>query len=121
MDKAKLVEQKLEELFENSQKRSYVSRKMILEISSDEEKENYFKLLGKLTLSATENGDDWREKSFDIMITGSDADVLTGQVLAHLNSIPQEWGDMVFENDFEQVAKETLEIMQGDGPMGLPI
>ncbi len=115
MDKAKLVEQKLEELFEKAQEHDYVSRKMVLEISSDKEKEDFFKLLGRLKLSVSENGEDWKEKSFDIMLTGSDVDILTGQILAHLNSIPYEWGDMIFEDDFEKVAKETVEILRKDG------
>jgi hypothetical protein len=114
MDKAKLVEQKLEELFEKTQTKNYISRRMQLEIASDEEEKDYYKLIGKLTLSVSEDRDEWKEKTFEVMLTGSDADILTGQILAHLNSIPYEWGDMIFEDEFEDVAKDTLEVLQGE-------
>ncbi|KKN54327.1 hypothetical protein LCGC14_0593050 [marine sediment metagenome] len=121
MDKTKLVEEKLDALYERSQTKTYRRRKMTLEIDSDEEDTNLFKVIGKMTLQVSETPDvkeSWKEKSFDIMLTGKDIDVLTGQVLAHLNSVPFEWGDMIFEEDFEDILKETIEIVQ-DGEEAL--
>ncbi len=115
MDTQKLVEEKLEALYDNAQTKNYRRRKMILEIDSDEEGKNLFKVIGKMTLTVSETPDEddsWKEKSFDVMITGKDVDILTGQVLAHLNSVPFEWGDMIFEDNFEDVLKETVEIAQ---------
>lgn len=123
MDKTKLVEEKLEALYERSQAKEYRRRKMILEIDSDEEGENLFKVIGKMTLIVSETPDvedSWKEKSFDIMLTGKDIDILTGQALAHLNSVPFEWGDMIFEDDFEDVLKETIEIVQNEEGISLP-
>ncbi len=117
MDTTKLVEDKLTELFEQAQGKNYRRRKMILEIDSDEENKNLFKVIGKMTLSVTETpdiDDSWKEKTFDIMITGKDIDVLTQQALAHLNSVPFEWGDMIFEDNFEDILKETIEIVQAE-------
>ena len=124
MDKTKLVEEKLDALYERSQTKIYKRRKMILEIDSDEEDTNLFKVIGKMTLQVSETPDieeSWKEKSFDIMLTGKDIDILTGQVLAHLNSVPFEWGDMIFEEDFEEVLKETIEIVQDGEETLLPV
>jgi hypothetical protein len=123
MDTTKLVEEKLDALFERAQAKAYRRRKMILEIDSDEEDENLFKVIGKMTLAVSETPDiveSWKEKTFDIMLTGKNIDILTGQVLAHLNSVPYEWGDMIFEEDFEDVLKETIEIVQGGEEASLP-
>ncbi len=123
MDTTKLVEEKLDALFERAQAKNYRRRKMILEIDSDEENKNLFKVIGKMTLSVSETPDldeSSNEQSFDIMLTGNDVDVLTGQVLAHLNSVPFEWGDMIFEDDFEDVLKETMEIVQNEEDITLP-
>ncbi len=124
MDTQKLVEDMLEQLYEDAQTKEYTHRKMILEIDSEEEEENLFKVIGKMTLAVSETPDvkeSWIEKIFEVMLTGKDVEILTQQTLAHLNSVPFEWGDMIFEDDFESVLRETMSIAEGNDPTSVVV
>lgn len=109
MDKAKSVS-KLEELFKQSEARNYLGRKMVIELESisDDTDPNSFRATGKMRLLVSEDKADWKEQEFEVMVVESSAEEAIASVLAHLNSIPMEYGDSIFEEGFFEVLNGEL-------------
>lgn len=112
MDKAKPVN-KLEELFNQAKARNYLGRRMVVELESkaDDVDPKSFRATGKLRLAVSEDKETWNEEEFEVMVMESSAEEAIASVLAHLNSIPMEYGDSIFEDGF-------FEIMGGELPDG---
>ena len=108
MDTQKPIDETLEEIFQRSQEKDYKRRIMDMKIDAEHLESGGMRVKGTLNLKVSETPDNdksWKEKEFSVMIMEDDAEVATGLVLAHLNSIPYEWGDMIFEEDFEDAMK----------------
>lgn len=106
------VEERLTEMYENSLERTYRGRIMEVKVESTTEDLKMYKINGKLKLSVTEAlGEDesWQEREFGVMTMENDPDMGVAQVFAYLNSIPMEYGDMIFEEGFDELVKGLLE------------
>lgn len=112
MDKEKSMS-KLEELFNQAKARNYLGRRMHIELESlaDDDTGKNFNATGKMKLAVSEDRETWNEKEFEVRIMESSAEEAIASVLAHLNSIPMEYGDSIFEDGF-------FEIMGGELPDG---
>lgn len=108
MDKEKSVDTRVRKLVDRVNDRAYKGRKMIVEIDSHTDDMKSFVVTGKLTLSVSETPEvktSWITKDFSVMLTENDPDMAIAEVFAHLNSIPMEYGDTIFEDDFDDVIK----------------
>jgi hypothetical protein len=97
---------------------------MIVEIDTLTDDMKNFVVTGNLKLSVSETPDvdeSWIEKEFSVMLTENDPDIAIAQVFAHLNSIPMEYGDTIFEDDFDDVIKivesAAKEMVGPDAPL----
>lgn len=110
MDKEKSVEERLQTLYEQSLERTYKGRVMEVRVESTTADLKMYKIIGKLTLSVSEENDEsWNEKDFSVMTMENDPDLGVAQVFAYLNSIPMEYGDMIFEEGFDELISGLLE------------
>jgi len=108
MDKIKSVEEKIKELVTATQEKNYRGRKMVVSVHSHTDDLKNFVVNGTLHLSVSETPEDkesWTDREFSVMIIETDPDLAVAEVFAHLNSIPMEYGDMIFEDDFKEVIK----------------
>ncbi len=108
MDEAKSVDIRVQNLVDRVNDRAYKGRKMVVEIDSHTDDLKSFVVTGKLTLAVSETPEiegSWIEKDFSVMLTENDPDMAIAEVFAHLNSIPMEYGDTIFEDDFDDVIK----------------
>lgn len=108
MDTQKSVEKKVQALVDRVNDREYYGRRMIVDIHTHSDDMKSFTVKGKLNLSVSETPDDkesWIKKDYSVMIIDTDPDMAIAEVFAHLNSIPMEYGDTIFEKDFEEVIK----------------
>ena len=102
------LEIKVEGILQRSQERNYRGRRMNISIESlsQNDADSLYKVIGTLSVSVTETPDDsesWIEKNFSLMILDdTEADAIAS-ILMHMNSIPMEFGDMIFEDDFEEI------------------
>jgi hypothetical protein len=112
VDKEKSMS-KLEELFNQASARNYLGRRMVIELESksDDTEPKNFRATGKMKLAVSEDKETWNEEEFEVMVIESSAEEAIASVLAHLNSIPMEYGDSIFEDGF-------FEIMGGELPDG---
>lgn len=124
MDKAKPVDARVQNLVDRVNDRAYHGRKMIVEIDTLTDDMKNFVVTGNLKLSVSETPDvdeSWIEKEFSVMLTENDPDIAIAQVFAHLNSIPMEYGDTIFEDDFDDVIKivesAAKEMVGPDAPL----
>jgi hypothetical protein len=125
MDKEKSVDIRVQRLVDRVNDREYKGRKMVVEIDSHTDDMKSFVVTGNLTLSVSETPDvkeSWITKDFSVMLTEDDPDMAIAEVFAHLNSIPMEYGDTIFEDDFDDVIKivegaATEAVAQADGPV----
>jgi hypothetical protein len=116
MDTQKLVSDRVETLLERVSSREYRGRKMVVSVDTHSEDMKSFTVKGNLVLSVSETPEEkesWIDKSFDVMIVNDDADMAVAEVFAHLNSIPMEYGDTIFEDDFDEVIK-LMEATDGE-------
>lgn len=108
MDTQKSVEKKVQALVDRVNDREYFGRRMIVDIHTHSDDMKTFTVKGNLKLSVSETPDDkesWINKKYSVMIIENDPDMAIAEVFAHLNSIPMEYGDTIFEEDFEEVIK----------------
>ncbi len=108
MDQEKSVDIRVKKLVDRVNDRAYKGRKMVVEIDSHTDDMKSFVVTGKLTLSVSETPEvktSWITKDFSVMLTENDPDMAIAEVFAHLNSIPMEYGDTIFEDDFDDVIK----------------
>jgi len=108
MDTEKSVEERVQALVDRVNDRKYFGRRMIVDIHTHSDDLKTFTVKGKLKLSVSETPDEkesWIRKDYSVMITETDPDMAIAEVFAHLNSIPMEYGDTIFEEDFEEVIK----------------
>ena len=120
MDKntQKSVEERLAEMYEQSIEREYKGRVMEVRVESTTDDMKMYKITGKLTLSVSENNDEtWQDKEFEVMTYENDPDMGVAQVFAYLNSIPMEYGDMIFEKGFDELLSGLLENTDGKTEM----
>ena len=125
MDKEKSVDIRVQRLVDRVNDREYKGRKMVVEIDSHTDDMKSFVVTGNLTLSVSETpevDESWITKDFSVMLTEDDPDMAIAEVFAHLNSIPMEYGDTIFEDDFDDVIKivesATTEVAgQADAPL----
>lgn len=102
------VEAKVTNLVDRVNEREYHGRKMVVSIHTNSKDMKTFNVKGNLKLSVSETPDveeSWIVKDYDVMIIDDDPDLAIAQVFAHLNSIPMEYGDTIFEDDFDEVVK----------------
>jgi len=102
------LELKVEEILQRSQERNYRGRRMTVSIESmsQNEDDSLYKVVGKLCVAVSETPDDpesWIEKDFSLMILDDTEENAIASILMHMNSIPMEFGDMIFEDDFEEI------------------
>ena len=108
MDKKESVEERIQTLIEATQAKNYRGRKMVVTIDSHTDDLKNYVVNGTLQLSVSETPekeDSWTEKEFEVMIMDKDVDQAVAYVFAHLNSIPIEYGDMIFEDNFTEILK----------------
>lgn len=127
MDTQKSVEEKVQALVDRVTDRKYYGRRMVVDINTHSDDLKTFTVNGKLKLSVSETPDEkesWIEKDYSVMIIDTDPDMAIAEVFAHLNSIPMEYGDTIFEKDFEEVIKlmegaddEQAEVTQEETPV----
>ncbi len=114
----KSVEERLTEMYEQSVEREYKGRVMDVRVESTTDDMKMYKITGKLTLSVSENNDEtWQAKDFEVMTYENDPDMGVAQVFAYLNSIPMEYGDMIFEEGFDELISGLLESADGKAEM----
>lgn len=127
MDTQKSVEEKVQALVDRVNDRKYYGRRMVVDIHTHSDDMKTFNVNGKLKLSVSETPDEkesWIEKDYSVMIIDTDPDMAIAEVFAHLNSIPMEYGDTIFEEDFEEVIKlmegvdgQEAEVTQEETPV----
>ncbi len=108
MDTQKPVEEQVQNLVDRVNDRKYYGRKMVVTIHTHSDDMLTFAVRGNLELSVSETPDDeksWIDKKYSVMFIDNDPDQAIAEVFAHLNSIPMEYGDTIFEDDFEEVIK----------------
>lgn len=108
MDTQKHVEEQVQNLVDRVNDRKYYGRKMVVTIHTHSDDMQTFSVKGNLELSVSETPDDeksWIDKKYAVMFIDTDPDLAIAEVFAHLNSIPMEYGDTIFEDDFEEVIK----------------
>lgn len=108
MDTQKPVEEQVQNLVDRVNDRKYYGRKMVVTIHTHSDDMLTFAVRGNLELSVSETPDEeksWINKKYSVMFIDSDPDHAIAEVFAHLNSIPMEYGDTIFEDDFEEVIK----------------
>jgi len=108
MDTQESVEKKVQELVDRVNNRKYYGRRMVVDIHTHSDDMKTFTVKGDLKLSVSETPNDkesWINKKFSVMFINTDPDTAIAEVFVHLNSIPMEYGDTIFEDDFEEVIK----------------
>jgi hypothetical protein len=108
----KSVEDVLQGLYDSALERTYKKRIMEVRIESITEDLKMYKITGSLELSVSaELGDEEniQSRKFDVMTMENDPDLGVAQVFTYLNSIPMEYGDMIFEDGFEDIISGLLE------------
>jgi len=108
MEKKTEIDKRVEQLYLNSGQRKYTGRKMKITIESLQEEENLHRVVGVLDLAVSETPEDsesWVEKNFTLMVLDKRPEDAIANILMHMNSIPVEFGDMIFEPDFDELMK----------------
>jgi hypothetical protein len=108
MDTQESVAKKVQELVDRVNDRKYYGRRMVVDIHTHSDDMKTFTVKGNLKLSVSETPNDkesWINKKFSVMFIDTDPDMAIAEVFVHLNSIPMEYGDTIFEDDFEEVIK----------------
>ena len=108
----KSVEEHLQSMYDSAMERTYKKRIMEVRIESITKDLKMYKITGSLELSVSaELGEEEniQSKKFDVMTMENDPDLGVAQVFAYLNSIPMEYGDMIFEDGFEDIIGGLLE------------
>lgn len=109
------VENRLTAMYEKSVERTYKGRVMEVRVESTTEDLKMYKIVGKLKLSVSEDNEgSWLDKEFSVMTFENDPDMGVAQVFAYLNSIPMEYGDMIFEDGFDELISGLLENTDGE-------
>jgi hypothetical protein len=105
--------EKLYELAKLSEIKNYVRRTMLLDLVSEVGKDGFTQVIGRLTLSATENPSDeskLRIIPFEVMFIDKNSAKAIESVLAHLNAIPLKFGDAMFEEGFFEILSDNAEM-----------
>ena len=100
------IDAQVEQLYKKSQERDYKGRKMNINVDSLQEGAKLFRVTGTLYLAVSETPDDpesWIEKDFNLMILDERPEDAIASILMHMSSIPSEFGDMIFEPEFDDL------------------
>jgi hypothetical protein len=108
----KEFDKRMKEFITTVENRNYAGRRMHIKIESYalDSGESGYRVTGELMLAASETPDDensWVEKDFSLMIIDKRAEDAIASILMHMNSIPMEFGDLIFEEGFEEFITEA--------------
>lgn len=109
MEKTEMsVNERVEELVKRTEARNYTGREMNINLKIDKSSDGPVVCNGRMLMRVSETPKDsesWLEREYEVMFMDDNEEKAVALTFAYLNSIPQEYGDMIFENDFEEVLK----------------
>jgi uncharacterized membrane protein len=112
--KRERIESKIALLAEKAQGRKYKRRTMEVNLVSEIDADGFCKVVGKMTLSASENPEDvsmLKVIPMEVMFIDKKPEVAVAMTLNHLNLIPMQYGDAIFEEGFfDLLDKDNEEI-----------
>lgn len=112
--KRERIEKKIGLLAERAKDRKYKRRTMEVNLVSEIDADSFCKVIGKMTLSVSENPEDTsmlKVIPMEVMFIDKKPEVAVAMTLNHLNLIPMRYGDAIFEDGFfDLLNKDNEEI-----------
>ncbi|KKN14454.1 hypothetical protein LCGC14_0996060 [marine sediment metagenome] len=115
-DEAKALDKKMDVLREAADNREYVYRKLVINVVSEKDGEEWT-VKGSLNIRVSEelgNEDAVKEKNIEALSSGKSSNEALADVFLHLNIIPQQFGDAIFEEGFEDLLNEARTSVEGE-------
>ncbi len=116
MDEAKHLDKEMDVLRDAADKREYEYRNLTVNVVCEKNGDEWA-VKGKLILVVNEdpgNEETEKKKSIDALATGKNSPEVMADVFFHLNLLPQQFGDAIFEEGFEDLLDEARKLADGE-------